>query len=84
MSKDDKLLKKFLEKPVRNDISIDEITAVAKVVDAEIIRGGKHSYHFVHRKSNTVIPIPIHGKTVKAVYIRMIAKIIESYLKENK
>ena len=84
MSKDEKLIKKFLEKPVRTDITFDEVRKLAKIIDAEIIMGGKHSFHFVYRKDGTVIPIPTHGKVVGAAYVNQISKVIESYKKEGK
>ena len=84
MSKNEKLLKKFLEKPVRTDITRDEIKKLAKIINAEILTGGKHSIHFVDFKTNTVIPIPVHGSVVGAAYINQIAKVIEEHEKEDK
>lgn len=78
MSKSEKIINRFLEKPVRTDITVEEVKAVAGVIGAVIETGGKHSVHFIHEKSGTVIPIPTHGKTVGAAYIRQIAKVIES------
>lgn len=84
MSKDEKLINKFLEKPVRTDITFDEVRKLATIIDAEIVAGGKHSFHFVYRKNNTVIPIPVHGKEVGAAYVNQISKVIESYKKEGR
>lgn len=84
MSKEEKLINKFLEKPVRTDITFDEVKKLAKIIDAEILVGGKHSFHFVYKNTNTLIPIPVHGKTVGAAYVNQITKVIESYKKEGK
>ena len=84
MSKNEKLLSKFLERPIRTDITLDEVKKLAKIIGAEILIGGRHSVHFVDRKSNTVIPIPVHGNTVGAAYINQIAKVLENQKKEGK
>lgn len=78
MSKNEKLINKFLEKPVRTDITIDEVRTIAAIIGAELLAGGRHSVHFVHKPSGTVIPIPIHGKAIGAAYIRQIATVIEN------
>lgn len=83
MSKDEKLLSKILEKPPRNDITIAEIKAAAKLLGFEVCGGGKHPVHLYHKKSGKIIPIPLHGNIVGAVYIKQIAKIYEDYFKET-
>lgn len=84
MSKREKILLRFLEKLVRTDITFEEVKKVANILDAEILIGGKHSIHFVYRKTNTLIPIPIHGKNIGAAYVKQIAKIIEAQIKKGK
>lgn len=83
MSTDEKLLAKILEKPPRNDITLEEIKTAARLLGCEVCGGGKHPVHLYHRKSGKIIPIPVHGKTVGAVYIRQLAKIYEMYFKEE-
>ena len=41
MSTDEKLLAKILEKPTRNDITIDELISVAPLMGFEVCGGGK-------------------------------------------
>lgn len=42
MSQIDKLVKKFYEKPVRNDITYDELEKIAAHYGCSIKVGGKH------------------------------------------
>ncbi len=69
MSTLEKLKKKFYEKPVRNDLTIDEVVRLAKAYGCSIVTGGNHQIRIVHKPTGTVIPLPSHGKTVKEVYI---------------
>lgn len=69
MSQIQKLIEKFFEKPVRNDITIEEAQRFAESMGCIVDRGGKHSMHIVHKNSGTVIPIPIHGKNIKEAYV---------------
>ena len=68
MSQIDKLVKKFYEKPVRNDITYDELEKIAAHYGCSIKVGGKHK-KIVAEKSGVIIPIPYHGKYVKEAYI---------------
>lgn len=68
MSRIDKLLKKFYEKPVRNDITYGELERIAAYYGCSIKAGGKHK-RIVDEKSGAIIPIPYHGKYVKESYI---------------
>ena len=69
MSTLEKLKKKFYEKPVRNDLTIDEVVRLAKAYGCNIVTGGNHQIRIVHKPTRTVIPLPSHGKTVKEAYI---------------
>lgn len=69
MSTIEKLKKKFYEKPVRNDMSIDEVIRLSRYYGCEILTGGNHQIRILHRESGTIIPIPQHGKTVKEAYV---------------
>ena len=68
MSQIDKLVKKFYEKPVRNDITYDELEKIAAHYGCSIKVVGKHK-KIVDEKSGVIIPIPYHGKYVKEAYI---------------
>ena len=83
MSTDEKLLEKILGKPTRNDITIDELISVAPLMGFEVCGGGKHPIHLYHKYTCKVIPIPVHGKCVKAVYIREVVKTYQKVFKEG-
>ena len=69
MSTIDKLKKKLNEKPVRNDMTIDEVVRIAMAYGCEIKTGGNHQIRIVHKPTGRVIPLPRHGKEVKEAYI---------------
>ena len=69
MSTLEKLKKKFYEKPVRNDLTVDEVVRLAKAYGCSVVTGGNHQIRIVHKPTGTVIPLPCHGKTVKEAYI---------------
>lgn len=69
MSKIEKLKDKFFEKPVRNDITINEAIKLAKAYGCEVVAGGNHQIRICHRATGTIIPLPRHGNTVKEAYI---------------
>ena len=69
MSTIEKLKKKFFEKPVRKDMTMDEIVRIAKSFGCDVLTGGNHQIRIVHKPTGTVIPLPCHGKTVKEAYI---------------
>ena len=69
MSTIEKLKRKLYEKPVRNDMTIDEVVRLARAYGCEIKTGGNHQIRIVHIGTGRVIPLPFHGKTVKEAYI---------------
>ena len=69
MSTIEKLKRKLYEKPVRNDMTIDEAVRLARSYGCEIATGGNHQVRIVHRATGRVIPLPRHGNTVKEAYI---------------
>lgn len=77
MSQLDKLKQKFFEKPVRNDMTMDEIVKLSRSYGCEIFTGGNHQIRVVHRESGRVIPIPQHGKHVKEAYIMELRELFE-------
>ena len=83
MSTDEKLLEKILEKPTRNDITIDELISVAPLMGFEVCGGGKHPIKLYHINSGRVIPIPVHGKCVKSAYICQVVRTYEELFKEE-
>jgi hypothetical protein len=84
LSRREKAVEKFFRKPVPNDITYDEMERVAKhfgcIVDK---KGGKHPYRVVYPKNGTVIPIPVHGKTVKEAYISQLKTLFECIKEEE-
>ena len=77
MSQIDKLIAKFYEKPVRNDITHGELEKIATYYGCVIMARGKHQKAIVDVKSGTVIPIPCHGKSVKEAYIIQAKELFE-------
>lgn len=82
MSTLEKRIKKFYRKPIPNDITFDDIEALASYFGCQIIAGGKHSKKVVHVPSGTVIPIPMHGKNIGEAYVKQL-KILFDSIKED-
>ena len=82
MSKLEKLKRKFFSKPIRNDMTFDEISKLAKSYGCIVGGGGKHPFHVVHPGTGTVIPIPTHGNTVDEVYIKQLKILFEKIEEE--
>lgn len=82
MSTIEKRLKKFYKKPIPNDITFDEVQALAEYFGCIVVSGGSHM-KVVHRASGTVIPIPRHGKAVKEAYIKQLKTLFDSIKEEN-
>ena len=49
MSTLEKLKKKFFEKPVRNDMTIDEVIRLSESYGCMIMTGGNHQIRIVHK-----------------------------------
>lgn len=77
MSKIEKLLEKFFEKPVRNDLTVDEAIRLAKYFGCLILTGGNHQVRIAYKPTGTVIPLPQHGKTIKEAYVIELKKLFE-------
>ncbi len=84
MSTIDKRIKKFYRKPIPNDITFDEIEVIAKYFGCQVVSGGNHSKKIVHVPSGTVIPIPIHGNTIKEAYIKQLKTLFDKIKEEAK
>ncbi len=78
MSTIEKRLKKFYRKPIPNDITFDDVKALCAYFGCEIYTGGNHSQKVVHIPSGTVIPIPMHGKTIKEAYVKELKELFDS------
>lgn len=78
MSTIEKRLKKFYRKPIPNDITFDDVKALCAYFGCEIHTGGNHSQKVVHIPSGTVIPIPMHGKTIKEAYVKELKELFDS------
>ena len=77
MSRIEKLKNKFFEKPVRNDMTMDEVIKLSKAYGCEVLTGGNHQVRILHRESGRLIPIPSHGKTVKEAYIMELRELFD-------
>lgn len=76
-----KRLSKFYRKPVPSDITFEDVEVLARYFGCHVISGGNHR-KIVHVPSGTVIPIPVHGKTVKEAYIKQL-KMLFDMIKER-
>ena len=76
MSTLQKTIKKLFRKPIPTDITYDEFFAVAEYYGFSRINGGKHPA-IRHTEFGIKIPIPIHGNTVEAVYIKQFKYALE-------
>lgn len=83
MSQIEKRLKKFYRKPIPNDITFDDVRVLAEYFGCIVVTGGNHIQKIVHKESGTVIPIPIHGKTVKEAYIKELKLLFDSIKSEG-
>ncbi|MCU0287217.1 MAG: type II toxin-antitoxin system HicA family toxin [Acidobacteria bacterium] len=73
MTKIDKLQDKLLKKPV--DMRFDEIRAILKSHGFENVR--TRGSHFLFTNNKNVISIPVHGNTVKKIYLERIIEILK-------
>lgn len=83
MSQIQKLKDKFFSKPIRNDMTHDEVGRLAAHYGCEVKPGGKHQMCVIHKPSNTIIPIPCHGKCVKEAYIKQLKDLFLLIEEEN-
>ena len=77
MAKIDKLLEKLYNRPVPNDIRIDEIIRIVTAFGCQTAAGGRHQLKIIHVPTGTVIPIPHHGDTVAEAYIKEIKALLD-------
>jgi len=71
-----KLKEKFFKSPIPTDITPSEVQHLMEAYGCVVKPGGKHPMCIIHKKSGTLIPIPIHGKHVQDVYIKQLKKLI--------
>lgn len=83
MGQFEKLYEKFQRKPIPNDITFDELKVIAEHYGCIVVSGGKHSKKIVYEPLGTVIPIPMHGKTVKEAYIKEVKNLIDQIKEGN-
>ena len=83
MSSIEKRIKKFYKKPIPNDITFDDVQVISEYFGCIVVSGGKHSKKVVHVDSGTVIPIPMHGKTVGEAYIKELKKLFDLIKEDN-
>lgn len=70
MSQIQKLKEKFFSKPIRNDMTVEEVKRLAEYYGCKIVYGGNHQMRIADIESGRVIPVPDHGKCVKEAYIK--------------
>lgn len=70
MSKKDKLLKRFLAKPIKNDLTFDELEALLCVLGYKKIQGTGSRVKFFHQQKNNLINLhKPHPSNVLKVYL---------------
>ena len=77
VSQIEKLLKKFREKPVCNDMTYDEIKRIASYYGCIVTAGGKHPIIICDKESGMIITVPGHGKCVKEAYISQLRELFD-------
>lgn len=78
MSTIQKRIKKFYGKPIPNDITFDDVEALAHHFGCDVVTGGNHSKKIVHKESGTVIPIPMHGNHIGEAYVKELKNLFDS------
>lgn len=81
MSKIDKAMKKFYNKPIPNDITFDEVVSVMTHFGCILDSGGNHP-KIVYPKLGYVILVPKHGKCVGEVYIKQLKDLLDMIREE--
>lgn len=84
MSTIEKLKKKLNSKPIRNDMTIDEIKRLALHYGCVCHSGGKHPLIIADKQSGTVIPIPGHGSIVKEAYVKQVKDLFDTIILREK
>lgn len=78
MSKLEKLKEKFYSKPIRNDMTFDEIERIATSYGCIVNKkGGRHPFHVAYPQLGIVVPIPTHGNLVGEAYIKQLRELFE-------
>ena len=72
MTKIDKLKEKLYSKPIRNDMTYQEIVTLARYYGCRVESGGKQPISVSYPSLGRVIPIPRHGSCVKEAYIKQL------------
>ena len=80
MSQIEKLIKKFFEKPARNDLTVNEVIKLANHFGCIVLTSGNNQIRIAHKPTGTVIPLPQHGKCVKEAYIIELRKLFEEII----
>lgn len=75
MSTFEKRLEKFNRVPVPNDITFEDVEAIASHYNCVVLNGGKHGFKIAYKPLGIIIPIPRHGNTVEEAYIRELKKL---------
>ena len=84
MSTIEKRIAKFYRKPIPNDITLEDVEALARHYGCTVLSGGRHGTKIAHIPSGTVIPIPIHGKTIGEAYVKQLKLLFDSIKEEEK
>ena len=81
MSKKDKLLKSFLETPIRKDLSFSELERLLTAIGYQKIEGAGSAVKFYHPKKDDMINLhkPHPGNILKVYLVKQ----IQLKLKEN-
>ncbi len=76
MSKIEKRIEKFYERPIPNNITFEDVETVSTHFGCIIKAGGNHM-KVVYKPLGIVIPIPRHGKYVEEAYIKQLKNLFD-------
>ncbi len=79
----DKKMEKLYRKPIPNDMTFNEISAIAEHFGCIIDAGGNHLKIVYKGSFMRVIPIPRHGKTVQEAYVKQVKDLIDKIREEQ-
>ena len=79
----EKLRKKIEQKPYRTDITIDEICKYLDYYGIKKVR--QTGSHWIFRKKGyKPLPIPEHGNSIKAAYVKQAIEMVERVKEEER
>ena len=76
MSQFEKLKQKIMESPCRKDITVEEVKSLVTHLGLKVSEGANHT-KICDPNTQTIIPVPRHGKHVPEYVIKELQDLIE-------